>query len=277
MAPAAVASARSAHPHEAAPRWISPPIEAPHHFDLVGVAREMRTVQIRVRDNGGRWTNWVDQDDGTPIYVGGADIAQVRAPFRPRGWLHFVNVSGTAGSFADRLVNSARHAINTAIISVASTPVAEAVSAEAADRQPRQPGVPISPRRLPAARAAPVRHGPGGRHPPHGQRQRLHPRGGALDRPRHLPLPRLRQRLERHRLQRPRRPLRDALRGPCRRPQAAGGRRPGSGLQLPDDLDRLDRRPHQRGAHATGPALDHPVPRLEVGGDHATRPPAPCS
>ena len=127
MAPAAVASARSAHPHEAAPRWISPPIEAPHHFDLVGVAREMRTVQIRVRDNGGRWTNWVDQDDGTPIYVGGADIAQVRAPFRPRGRLHFVNVSGTAGSFADRLLNSARHAINTAVISVASTPVAEAL------------------------------------------------------------------------------------------------------------------------------------------------------
>src|SRR4029077_3033835 len=53
MSPAAVASARSAHPHEAAPRWISPPIKASHHFDLVGVAREMRTVQIRVRDNGG--------------------------------------------------------------------------------------------------------------------------------------------------------------------------------------------------------------------------------
>jgi hypothetical protein len=127
MAPAAVASARSAHPHEAAPRWVSPPIEAPHHFDLVGVAREMRTVQIRVRDHGGGWTNWVDQDDGTPIYVGGADIAQVRAPFRPRGRLHFVNVSGTAGSLADRLVNSARHAINTAVISVAATPVAEAL------------------------------------------------------------------------------------------------------------------------------------------------------
>ena len=54
-------------------------------------------------------------------------MAQVRAPFRPRGRLHFVNVSGTSGSFADRLVNSARHAINTAFISVASTPVAEAL------------------------------------------------------------------------------------------------------------------------------------------------------
>jgi uncharacterized protein with LGFP repeats len=69
----------------------------------------------------------VEQEDGTPIYVGGADVAQVRAPFRPRGRLHFVNVSGTSGSFADRLVNSARHAINSAVISVASTPVADAL------------------------------------------------------------------------------------------------------------------------------------------------------
>src|SRR4051794_11964587 len=127
MAPAAVASAHSARPHEAAPRWISPPIDAPHRFDLVGVAREMRTVEIRARDGGGRWSDWVEQEDGTPIYVGGADQAQVRASFRPRGRLHFVNVSGTSGGFADRLVDSARHAINTAFISVASTPVAQAL------------------------------------------------------------------------------------------------------------------------------------------------------
>ena len=139
--------------------------------------------------------------------------------------------------------------------------------AEAADRQPRGLGCRSRLRRLPAAGAASVRDGPSRRHPPHGQRQRLHARGGAVDRPRHLPLPRLRQRLERHRLQRARRPLRDALRGPCRRPQAAGRRSAGSGLQLPDHLDRLDRRPHQRGAHAAGATIDHPVPRLEDGGE----------
>jgi N-acetylmuramoyl-L-alanine amidase len=128
MAPAAVASARRAHPKEAAPRWISPAIAAPHPFDLVGVAREMRAVEIRVRDEGGRWSEWVEQEDGTPIYVGGADQAQVRAPFRPRGRLHFVNVSGTSGGLASRLLTSARRAINTAFISVASTPVAEALA-----------------------------------------------------------------------------------------------------------------------------------------------------
>src|SRR3954447_3918399 len=127
MGPAAIASARAAHPREAAPRWISPPVDARHRFDLVGVAREMRTVEIRVRDGGGRWSDWVEQEDGTPIYVGGADQAQVRAAFRPRGRLHFVNVSGTSGGLADRLVHSARHAINTAFISVASTPVAQAL------------------------------------------------------------------------------------------------------------------------------------------------------
>jgi hypothetical protein len=125
---AAATAARAAHPREKAPRWISPPIDGPHRFDLVGVAREMRTVQIRVRDDGGRWSNWVDQEDGTPIYTGGADQAQVRAAFRPHGRLHFVNVSGTAGGFASGLLNSARHAINTAFISVASTPVAQALA-----------------------------------------------------------------------------------------------------------------------------------------------------
>src|SRR4051794_23137715 len=108
MSPAAIASAQAAHPREAAPRWISPPVDAPHRFDLVGVAREMRTVEIRVRDGGGRWSDWVEQEDGTPIYVGGADQAQVRAKFRPRGRLHFVNVSGTSGALADRLVDLAR-------------------------------------------------------------------------------------------------------------------------------------------------------------------------
>ncbi len=123
----AVAAARHADPREPVPRWISPPVEAPDRFDLVGVARETRTVEIRVRD-GGRWSDWVEQEDGTPIFVDGADEAQVRARFRPRGRLHFVNVSGTAGGLGSRLLNSARGAINSAFISLATTPVAEALA-----------------------------------------------------------------------------------------------------------------------------------------------------
>ena len=108
--------------------WISPVVEAPERFDLVGVAKEMRAVEIRVRDHGGEWTEWVEQEDGTPIFVDGADEAQVRAPFKPAGDLHFVNVSGTSGGIGDRLLSSARSAINSAFISIASTPVAQAIS-----------------------------------------------------------------------------------------------------------------------------------------------------
>jgi len=112
------------HGHEA--RFISPPVTAPHEFDLVGVAGEMRHLEIRVRDSGGEWSEWVEQADGTPVYVGGADEAQVRAPFRPSGELHFVNISGTAGGIGERLLNGARTGINKAFISVAGTAIAEA-------------------------------------------------------------------------------------------------------------------------------------------------------
>ncbi len=120
--------ARASEEGEAAPRWISPPVSASHRFDLVGVARETREIEIRVRDEGGEWSDWVPQDDATPIYVDGADEAQVRAPFKPDGELHFVNVSGTSGGPVDRLLTSARESINSAFIAVASTPVAQAIA-----------------------------------------------------------------------------------------------------------------------------------------------------
>ncbi len=109
-------------------RWTSPQIDAPHPFDLVGVAREMRRVELRVRDEDGEWSEWVEQEDGTPVYAGGADAVQVRAAFRLRGQLHFVNVSGTAAGLGERLLNSARSGINSAFIAVASTPVAQAIA-----------------------------------------------------------------------------------------------------------------------------------------------------
>lgn len=122
------AAARSAHPGEEQSRWISPVIEAPHRFDLVGVARETRTLELRVRDDGGDWSDWVEQEDGTPVYTGGAEQVQVRSSFRPTGRLHYVNVSGTAEDGPARILNSVRGSINSAFIAIASTPVAQALA-----------------------------------------------------------------------------------------------------------------------------------------------------
>jgi hypothetical protein len=111
-----------------APRWITPPVEAQHEFDLVGIGGEMRPVEIRVRGGDGAWSDWVETHGGDPVYVGGAEEAQVRASFEPEGDLHFVNVSGTAAGPAERLLNGAREAINSAFISAASGFVAEAAA-----------------------------------------------------------------------------------------------------------------------------------------------------
>ena len=65
------------------------------------------------------------------------------------------------------------------------------------------------------------------------QRERLRGRGLRRDGPGHLPLPPQFQRLGRHRLQLPRRPLRPDLRGPRGRRRAGGAGRPAPGLQRP--------------------------------------------
>jgi hypothetical protein len=130
-APARAALAAAAEKGEKPARWVSRPVEAPHEFDLVGLAGERRHVEIRVRDEDG-WTEWVEQADATPIYVDGARAAQVRAPFRPTGRLHFVNVSGTAGGLGERLLHSARGAINSAFITIASAPPVHAAATKPA-------------------------------------------------------------------------------------------------------------------------------------------------
>lgn len=114
--------------HEHEPRFITPVITAPHRFDLVGVAREMRHLEIRVRDRGGEWSEWVEQFEGTPIWVDGADEAQVRAHFRPSGSLHFVNVSGDGGGRIANLLTDAREGINAALIAAARPFIAEAAA-----------------------------------------------------------------------------------------------------------------------------------------------------
>jgi hypothetical protein len=97
--------------------YRSPVIVAPERFDLAGLAGEMRPLEIRGRDAGGEWSEWVETEDGNPIYFGGADELQVRARgWRPSGRLHYVNVSGTT-STASGLLTGAREAINSAFIS----------------------------------------------------------------------------------------------------------------------------------------------------------------
>jgi len=92
-------------------------IEAPKRFDLAGLAGEVRPLEFRGRDSGGEWTDWVEAEDGNPVYFGGAEELQVRARgWRPSGTLHYVNVSGTT-STAGGILTGVREAINSAFIS----------------------------------------------------------------------------------------------------------------------------------------------------------------
>ena len=86
-------------------------------------------------------------------------------------------------------------------------------------------------REHPQQERAALRHDQRRLRPPHGQRQRLHRGPGAGDHAQHLRLPREVARLERHRLQLPRRPLRSHLGGPLRRHRQARRRRPHAQLQ----------------------------------------------
>lgn len=114
--------------------YRSAPIEAPARFDLAGLAGELRPLELRARDDGGEWSEWVEAEDGNPVYFGGADEVQVRARgWRPTGTLHYVNVSGTT-SAASGLLNGARAAINSAFIS--ATSILEPASAAAAPAEP---------------------------------------------------------------------------------------------------------------------------------------------
>ena len=87
-------------------------------------------------------------------------------------------------------------------------------------------------RRVDSARPADLRVGCAIRdRPPHGRPQRLLPRRGRRDRQGDSALPRARERLERHRLQLSRRPLRDDLRGPLRRHRSERRGRARTGVQ----------------------------------------------
>jgi hypothetical protein len=127
--------AKSPAAHEEGPvTHRSAPIAAPHRFDLVGLAGEMRPLELRVRGDGTEWSPWVETANGDPVYTGGSEEVQIRTRgWRPEGTLHYVNVSGTA-TLTDSLLTGAREALSTAFISVA-----EVVSPVARAEAPRPP------------------------------------------------------------------------------------------------------------------------------------------
>ena len=110
----------------------SPVIRAPDRFDLVGLAGELRPLELRARETDGAWSDWIETGNGDPIYFGGAEEVQLRAHgWRPAGRLHYVNVSGTT-SGASSALTSVRRAINSAFISAAA--VLEAPASAATER-----------------------------------------------------------------------------------------------------------------------------------------------
>ena len=117
----------------------------------------MRALEIRVRDEGGAWSDWVETARGRP----GLRRRRRRGPgarrVPARGELHFVNVTGTAGGLADRLLNAARERDQLGVHLGRIEPRRRGARAEAEDRHPRGMGRDARRGRLPAARARRVR------------------------------------------------------------------------------------------------------------------------
>ena len=119
----------SATPGEGPVTQRSGAIAAPARFDLVGLAGERRPVEIRAREEGGDWSEWVEVANGDPLYVGGADVSQLRTRgWRPEGTLHYVNVSGTT-SGAQTALTGIRSAISTAVVGASNALTPEAGAA----------------------------------------------------------------------------------------------------------------------------------------------------
>jgi hypothetical protein len=89
--------AASDHAGEGAVTHRTGVIPAPARFDAVGLARELRPLEIRARNVNGRWGEWLEIANGDPAWVGGADELQLRTRgYRPSGNLHYVDVPAPA-------------------------------------------------------------------------------------------------------------------------------------------------------------------------------------
>ena len=112
-----------------------------------------------------------------------------------------------------------------------------------------------------------------GLRPPHGERQRLHPRRGARPAAQHLRLPHAVPRLERRRLQLPGGPVRPDLGGPVRRGRPCRRRRPHPRLQRLRVRDVGHRQlRHQEAQQRDGPGLRRAVRVEAVAARHRRAP-----
>ena len=123
---------RKAHLHgygaEGRVAYRTPPMTAPHRFDFVGVEGEMHALEFRARSAGEPWSDWVETDNGDPVYTGGAEQVQVRSRgVAIEGRLHYINVSGDATK-ASGVLTALRSTVNSAVISVLDAPDATAAS-----------------------------------------------------------------------------------------------------------------------------------------------------
>ena len=253
---AAAADDRAGYGLDGPVLYRSRPAEAPHRFDLVGIAGQMHAFEFRVRDDGGEWTGGSRPTTATPSTPAAATRSRSAAATRRSPASSTTSTSRATPPSPAACSTACGRTVNSAVVTLAGVPAASAIRPGAELHHPPRVGREAEARRMRAPRAAADGPDQGGRHSPHRQHERLLRGGGARDRARHLPLPPQRQRLERHRLQRPRRSLRQRLPGPCRRDVAAGDRRSRRGRERPDDRRRRDRQLHARrsprGPSATG-------------------------
>ncbi len=133
---AAAVRTSGGHDGEGAVTHVSAVIEAPARFDLAGIAGETRPFELRGREGGGEWTDWVETASADPVWFGGADELQLRTRgWKPTGELHYVNVSGDATD-AGGLLTAARETVNSAVLSAHSL-----IGAEIASGAPEQPAM----------------------------------------------------------------------------------------------------------------------------------------
>jgi len=108
--------------------YRTPPLAAPARFDLVGVGGELHALEFRAREQDGEWSDWVESDNGDPVYTGGSDEVQVRSRGVPiEGRLHYVNVSGNTTLTGD-LLTRLRTGVSSAVVSAFGADEANASS-----------------------------------------------------------------------------------------------------------------------------------------------------